>query len=266
MRAKMPIDPTVPNPQDPKDPPHSHDRGGGGYVSAWELLSETLMRVMAAGRSKEEAQADICRAIADRAIKICAELGRRTITRNTALNTVLDGNDFQIPTAIDPADLDWEMSRPLKPWLVRRGAFEPSGFWELAWIKLSRSDVTNVLCAAKEPQHAASSERPATINSRPALASQEMPVGSGSRSTAGPRKPGAVGSERPRGPRPQKFEQARDAMRNDIQQKRCTAAQLENMLEKDLSATYGVSRDTARKARDAVLLEWKSRQIPTNDK
>ena len=76
----------------------------------------------------------------------------------------------------------------------------------------------------------------------------------------------AVGSERPRGPRPQKFERTRDAMRNDIQQKRYTAAQLENMLEKDLSATYGVSRDTARKARDAVLLELKSRQIPTNDK
>jgi len=219
------------------------------------------MRVMATGRSKEEAQADICRAIADRAIKIRAQLGRRTITRNTALDTVLDGNDFQIPTAIDPADLDWEMSRPLKPWLVRRGAFEPSGFWELAWIKLSRSDVTNVLCAATGPQHT-----PETSNSRPALASQEMPVGSGSRSTAGPRKPGAVGSERPRGPRPQKFEQTRDAMRNDIQQKRYTAAQLENMLEKDLSATYGVSRDTARKARDAVLLELKSRQIPTNDK
>ena len=55
-------------------------------------------------------------------------------------------------------------------------------------------------------------------------------------------------------------------MRNDIQQGRRTVAQLENMLEKNLSATYGVSRDTARKARDAVLSELNSRQIPTNDK
>ncbi len=54
-------------------------------------------------------------------------------------------------------------------------------------------------------------------------------------------------------------------MRNDIEQKRLTVAQLENMLEKDLSANYGVSRDTARKARKAVLLELNSRKTPTND-
>jgi DNA-binding GntR family transcriptional regulator len=55
-------------------------------------------------------------------------------------------------------------------------------------------------------------------------------------------------------------------MRSDLQQKRHTVAQLENMLEKDLSANYGVSRDTARKARKAVLLELNSQQTPTNDK
>ena len=43
-------------------------------------------------------------------------------------------------------------------------------------------------------------------------------------------------------------------------------AQLENMLEKDLCANYGVSRDTARRARKAVFLELNSRQTPTNDK
>jgi len=45
-------------------------------------------------------------------------------------------------------------------------------------------------------------------------------------------------------------------MRNDIQQGRRTAAELESMLEKSLSAIYGVSRDTARKARKAVLSEF----------
>jgi len=42
------------------------------------------------------------------------------------------------------------------------------------------------------------------------------------------------------------------------------------MLEKELCANYaGVSRDTARRARSAVLSEFEalnSRQIPTNDK
>jgi DNA-binding GntR family transcriptional regulator len=55
-------------------------------------------------------------------------------------------------------------------------------------------------------------------------------------------------------------------MRNDIQQGRHTVAELENMLEKNLAAQYGVSRDTVRKARRAVLSELNSRQIPTNDK
>jgi DNA-binding GntR family transcriptional regulator len=38
------------------------------------------------------------------------------------------------------------------------------------------------------------------------------------------------------------------------------------MLEKNLAMNYGVSRDTARKARNAVLSELNSRQIPTIDK
>ncbi len=157
----------------------------------------------------------------------------------------------------------------VKPWIVRRGSYSIPGYWDLEWIEVCRADVTKVLCVAKEQDENtghASSETPATSTSRPALESQEMPVGPGPRSTAGPRKPGAAGPARRRGARPEKFEQAKNAMRNDIQQGRLTVAQLENMLEKNLATRYGVSRDTARKARKAVLSELNSRQIPTNDK
>ena len=41
-------------------------------------------------------------------------------------------------------------------------------------------------------------------------------------------------------------------MRNDIQQGRRPVAELKDMLEKNLPAAYGVSRDTARKAAQAV--------------
>jgi DNA-binding GntR family transcriptional regulator len=44
-----------------------------------------------------------------------------------------------------------------------------------------------------------------------------------------------------------------DEMRNDIQQGRITQDQLRDMLEKNMSDRYKVSRDTARKARQAVL-------------
>jgi hypothetical protein len=59
-------------------------------------------------------------------------------------------------------------------------------------------------------------------------------------------------SKRPRGPKPKKLEQVKQAMTNDIRQGRRTLAQLSEMREKDLAAEYDVSRDTARKARNAV--------------
>ena len=48
------------------------------YVDKWERLSEASTRVMeTAGISKDEAQTDICRAIADGGIKIRCKLGRQ---------------------------------------------------------------------------------------------------------------------------------------------------------------------------------------------
>jgi hypothetical protein len=57
---------------------------------------------------------------------------------------------------------------------------------------------------------------------------------------------------RPRGAKPKKLEQVKKAMRNDILRGRRTMTELSDMLEKDLAAVFGVSRDTARKARKAV--------------
>lgn len=267
MRAQMPIDP-MPNPQDPKDALHSHgDSGLMPYVSAWELLPDAITRVTVGGRSKDMAEADLCRAIADGAVRIRGKL-RKHATRHMTSNMVLQGTDFRISPEIKPADLDWKSSRPLEPWIVRRDIFRLPGSWHLEWIQVCRTDVTKTLCAAKEQGETtrhASSETPATSTSRSPLESQQMPGGRGPSSTAGPRKPNAEPARR-RGARPQKFEQAKDAMRNDIQHGRHTAAQLDDMLEKNLATNYGVSRDTARKARKAVLSELNSRQFPTNDK
>jgi Bacterial regulatory proteins, gntR family len=62
-------------------------------------------------------------------------------------------------------------------------------------------------------------------------------------------------SARPRGRRPKKLDQVKDAMREDIRRGHKSPHGLRDMLEKDLAASYGVSRDTVRRARDAVLLE-----------
>ena len=49
------------------------------YIPAWQQLSDAIENVMmGVGRSREEAQSDICRAIADRTVKIQGKLKKHT--------------------------------------------------------------------------------------------------------------------------------------------------------------------------------------------
>jgi hypothetical protein len=59
---------------------------------------------------------------------------------------------------------------------------------------------------------------------------------------------------RKRGRAPVKLEAVKQAMRRDIREGRLNLASLSEKLEKNLAEVYCVSRDTARKARDAVLV------------
>jgi hypothetical protein len=77
----------------------------------------------------------------------------------------------------------------------------------------------------------------------------------GAHSIAASPMPAPPHSARPRGRRPKKLNQVKAAMREDIRLRQTTPDGLRDMLEKDLAARYGVVRDTARRARDAVLSE-----------
>jgi hypothetical protein len=223
------------------------------YTPKWESLSAACERVItAAGVAKDEAQKDICQMIADGVVNIRVKL-REHATRFMRSSDVLDGEVFEIPTTLKPEDFDWEQSRPLKPWFVRRGAYSLPGYWHLEKIELWRSDITDALCPAARPVEQVGSESGAASRSGPGLESNAVGLNRG-------------GSARRRGARPRKFDQVCGAMLDDLRHGRRTPAELETMLEKNLAATYGVSRDTARKARTAVLAELNSRQIPTNDK
>ena len=117
------------------------------YLSPSERLSEALDRVMAAdGRSKEQAQTDICVAIAGRTINFQAKLRRHETKPLRDSVSILEGRDFHIPHKIKPEDLDWEQSRPLKPWPVKREDHIIHGRWYLEWIELCREEVSKVLC------------------------------------------------------------------------------------------------------------------------
>jgi hypothetical protein len=140
------------------------------YVSAWERLPQAAERVRAAAdASEDEAKHAICRAIADRSVEIQAKLNRHASNGFRASNTILEGKDFEIPTKIEPADLDWENSCPLGQWFVRRGAYDVPGFWFLDWIELSRADVTDILCAGSPPASPLPTKRVTTGRRRPAL-------------------------------------------------------------------------------------------------
>jgi hypothetical protein len=229
------------------------------YVSDWERLPDVLTHLLAARLPKEEAQAGICQAIADGTIRFrCGpqrHAGRSIISRQ-----LLEGKDVHVPASLKPEDLDWEQSRPMRPWAIRREISRLPGLWHLDWIELSRTDVTKVLCSLGEQsasiEHTSREALPPDKN-RPTSVGLDMPGGLDSSSSAGQREYSSGGTRR-RGVRPQKFERTKDAMRIEIRQGKLTLAELETMLEKSLSARYAVSRDTARRARNAVLSEFSS--------
>lgn len=119
---------------------------GAVYEPAWERISDALVRVMQAGVPKNIAQEAICQAIADGAIKFRSQL-KRHASKHMTSSTVLQDSSFEIPATIKPCDMDWETSRPVKPWIVARGAHRLPGYWYLEWLELRKTDVTDVLCS-----------------------------------------------------------------------------------------------------------------------
>ena len=103
--------------------------------------------MQARGLTRDEAQVAICRAIANGAVNFRCKLRERIYGTSTS-TAVLERDAFEIPASLNPEDFDWDSSRPVKKWIVRReSGFRPSGPWDLEWIELFRDDVTKVLCS-----------------------------------------------------------------------------------------------------------------------
>ena len=129
--------------------------------STWERLSKALERVRTVTQvSEDKAKERICQAIADRVVNIRGKLKEDRNKLHTS-NAVLAGGEFRIPHDIKPEDLDWDGSRPLKPWEVHAERFRVSKLWYLDWIELSVDNVTRNLCQptrqGEAPQRASSS-------------------------------------------------------------------------------------------------------------
>ena len=112
------------------------------YQPSYEPLSDTLKRLMSHGLTETEAKLDICLALRDRKRRIglqatirLVDSAGRTIVTSTGVPITdpriartlrfVDPIDVQIviPRDLAPDHLDWENSRPLKPWPCRSGLF-----------------------------------------------------------------------------------------------------------------------------------------------
>ena len=103
------------------------------YQPDYEPLSDTLKRLMSHGLTETEAKLDICLALRDRK-KIKPRISGTIVTSTGVPITdpriartlrFVDPIDVQIviPRDLTPDHLDWENSRPLKPWPCRSGLF-----------------------------------------------------------------------------------------------------------------------------------------------
>jgi hypothetical protein len=135
------------------------------YVPDWGRLGDALRRVMDCGLSRDEAQHDICNAIADRKIRLRPRVefiihGPVDAWSNHQfageyrhyLGGLFDGTiPLGVPSRLGPAELNWAESRFETPWRFQPGMRDfpgpiRSGF---VWIELFNADVTNVLCNAE---------------------------------------------------------------------------------------------------------------------
>lgn len=154
------------------------------YFPDSERLDEVLKRATAAGLSRREAQRDICRAIADRKIKVRFRVvftdddvlsilppetashyreglrsGKDAANWRGLLNQLsprqLVGGTapVEIPSRLSPCDFDWRKSSCKKPWNIRGGfpTFPKSCHLDL--IELCSADVTRVLIASRSGAH-----------------------------------------------------------------------------------------------------------------
>src|SRR6185437_16333976 len=106
------------------------------YVPEWEQLREALERVIASGGlSIQEAQRDICRAIADQKIKVRPRVNfiKRTTAdhqlhhkfaseyRNYERQLFNRTIAFDMPSRLQPKDFDWDQSCFRSDWLFQPG-------------------------------------------------------------------------------------------------------------------------------------------------
>lgn len=125
------------------------DASAGRCIRTWERLLDAVNCVKSSGIAENDAKRGICYGIADRKIKIQLTLREHTAKLITARGKILDGADVDIPARIEPQEMDFENSRPLRPWAVKRERISYlAGYWHIDWIEVFSDNVTELLIPA----------------------------------------------------------------------------------------------------------------------
>lgn len=132
------------------------------YTPEWEPLADALERVIATGVGEDEVKVDLCRAVADRKIRI-----RVRVAARAGRGEVFANGNVEVPPHLKPADLDWVASRPFEPWPIGPKLGEHysciSG-WEnkrIDLIEVSTADLIEVLCHGSSADARPTLQRPA---------------------------------------------------------------------------------------------------------
>lgn len=119
-------------------------------IPEWERLADATKRVMLSGLTESEAQLALCRAIANRQIRVRIYLGK------------FESGDFFlgagvgvdvgliIPPQLDRQDFDWAQSSPRKPWRGPAGIGSIFPDWRHDRVEVFSADVTKVLCGSEQ--------------------------------------------------------------------------------------------------------------------
>ena len=141
------------------------------YIPRLLSLSEARELLIASGLSARETETDICRALREgirsrRAFERVTFRGHIVAPELFRLMTVRDGNRFRlrVPADLAPEDLDWENSRPRRPWPLGEGYLAHIGRLEL-W----RRHIERVFRVNEEPKekHGTASQPSATGPAEP---------------------------------------------------------------------------------------------------
>jgi hypothetical protein len=82
----------------------------------WEYLSDALKRAMGAGIAEDQAKLRLCRVVYEANLFVVQFLIGRP--DGPPQGRGIARLHFKIPERLEPADLDWEKSRPVVPWPV----------------------------------------------------------------------------------------------------------------------------------------------------